>query len=138
MKRVLAYDKSGISKEVKDYKGGGFFKYYELEQYEEALSKCKYSDGDLFSVEGRSDYEQYVFMKDEKLLDSIELDYKNNKVNVRLENIYDNIDIAETLSNLSGKWIKRIEKDKVIFEDDSEVNTRELDYRLIKPLIWWE
>jgi adenine specific DNA methylase Mod len=74
MKRVLAYDKSGISKEVKDYKGGGFFKYYELEQYEEALSKCKYSDGDLFSVEGRSDYEQYVFMKDEKLLDSIELD----------------------------------------------------------------
>ncbi|HAY35313.1 MAG TPA: site-specific DNA-methyltransferase [Ignavibacteria bacterium] len=137
MKRVLAYDKSGISKEVKEYKGGGFFKYYELEQYEEALSKCKYSDGDLFSVEGRSDYEQYVFMKDEKLLDSIELDYKKNKVNVKLDNIYENIDIAETLSNLSGKWIKRIEKDKVIFEDDSEVNTKELDFRKIKPLIWW-
>jgi len=25
MKRVLAYDKSGISKEVKEYQGGGFF-----------------------------------------------------------------------------------------------------------------
>ena len=27
MKRVLAYDKSGISKDVKQYRGGGFFKY---------------------------------------------------------------------------------------------------------------
>jgi len=42
MKRVLAYDKSGISKEVKEYQGGGFFKYYELEQYEETLANCKY------------------------------------------------------------------------------------------------
>jgi len=31
MKKVLAYDKSGISKEVKEYQGGGFFKYSELE-----------------------------------------------------------------------------------------------------------
>ncbi|HRS58341.1 MAG TPA: site-specific DNA-methyltransferase, partial [Bacteroidia bacterium] len=45
MKKVLAYDKSGISKEVKEYQGGGFFKYYELEQYEEALANCKYEDG---------------------------------------------------------------------------------------------
>ncbi len=39
MKKVLAYDKSGISKEVKEYHGGGFFKYFELEQYEEHISK---------------------------------------------------------------------------------------------------
>jgi len=25
MKKVLAYDKSGISKEIKEYQGGGFF-----------------------------------------------------------------------------------------------------------------
>jgi len=79
MKKVLAYDKSGISKELKTprqtlsdtplqegnnspspkgwtlkadgvvYQGGGFFKYYELEQYEEALVNCKYEDGDLFN-----------------------------------------------------------------------------------------
>ena len=43
MKKVLAYDKSGISKE-KDIKekynkenAGGFFKYYELEQFEDVL-----------------------------------------------------------------------------------------------------
>ncbi|HPY81801.1 MAG TPA: DNA methyltransferase, partial [Bacteroidales bacterium] len=49
MKKVLAYDKSGISKEVKEYQGGGFFKYYELEQYEETLANCKYEDSDLFN-----------------------------------------------------------------------------------------
>ncbi|PIX28264.1 MAG: site-specific DNA-methyltransferase, partial [Candidatus Huberarchaeum crystalense] len=63
MKKVLAYDKSGISKEVKEYQGGGFFKYYELEQYEEALANCKYEDGDLFNAPGRSPYREYVFMK---------------------------------------------------------------------------
>jgi len=34
MKRVLAGEQSGISKEV-NWQGGGFFKYYELEQYED-------------------------------------------------------------------------------------------------------
>jgi adenine specific DNA methylase Mod len=42
MKKVLAYDKTGISKEIKKYKGGGFFNYYELEQYEETLSNTVY------------------------------------------------------------------------------------------------
>lgn len=149
MKKVLFYDKSGISKE-KDVKenyneknAGGFFKYYELEQYEEALARCKYEDNDLFSVPNRSPYEEYVFLKDEKLLDTLELDYKNNKVNVDLNKLYDNIDIAETLSNLTGKWIKKIKSEKskvkgVVFEDGTEIDLENLDYKLIKPLIWWE
>ncbi len=78
MKKVLAYDKSGISKEIKDYQGRGFFKYYELEQYE------------------------------------------------------------ETLSNSTGKWIKKISDDEVEFEDETKIDTKVLDYKLIKPLIWWE
>jgi adenine-specific DNA-methyltransferase len=45
--------------------------------------------------------------------------------------LYENIDIAETLSKLTSKWIKRINDGEVEFEKD-------LDYRLIKPLIWWE
>jgi hypothetical protein len=98
--------------------------------------------------------------------------------------LYKNIDIAETLSNLTGKWIKKItprqtssdtplregnntplaplqegdntplsplrEGDntplaplregnyEVEFEDGSIINTSDLDYKLIKPLIWWE
>ena len=138
MKRVLAYDKSGISKEVKEYQGGGFFKYYELEQYEETLANCKYEDGDLFNSPSKTPYQEYVFMKDEKMLKALEIDYENNKVKVDLDKLYQNIDIAETLSNLTGKWIKKINDEEVEFEDGMKINTKDLDYRLIKPLIWWE
>ncbi len=138
MKKVLAYDKGGISKEVKEYQGGGFFKYYELEQYEETLANCKYQDGDLFNVSGRSPYQEYVFMKDEKMLKALEIDYENNKVKVDLSKLYPDIDIAETLSNLTGKWIKKISDTEVEFEDGTKINTKDLDYKLIRPLFWWE
>jgi len=150
MKKILYYDKSGISKEVKEYQGGGFFKYYELEQYEETLANCKYEDGDLFNVSGRSSYQEYVFLKDEKMLKTLEIDYKNNKVKVDLDKLYPNIDIAETLSNLTGKWIKKITDSEVEFEDGTKVDTKNFEYvkypnggtepfyKLIKSLIWWE
>ncbi|MGH7909418.1 MAG: hypothetical protein ACRENW_06170, partial [Thermodesulfobacteriota bacterium] len=47
------------------------------------------------------------------------------------------IDIAETLSNLKGKWIKRITPDSVEFEDGEKSDIKNLDWKLIKPLIWW-
>jgi len=71
------------------------------------------------------------------MLDALELDFKNNKVKVNLEKLYPKIDIAETLSNLLGKWIKRISENEVEFEDGEKVEIKNLDYRLIKPLIWW-
>src|SRR5690606_4047496 len=37
-KKILCGCEHGISKEV-EFKGGGFFKYYELEQYEDVLAK---------------------------------------------------------------------------------------------------
>jgi len=137
MKKVLAYDKSGISKEVKDYQGGGFFKYYELEQYEETLANCKYEDSDLFNSPLKTPYQEYVFMKDEKMLKALEIDYEKNKVKIDLSKLYPNIDIAETLSNLTDKWIKKISDGEVEFEDGTKINTKDLDYKLIKPLIWW-
>jgi hypothetical protein len=144
MKKVLYYDESGISKE-KDVKekynennAGGFFKYYELEQYEETLANTVYEDSDLFTFSNKSPYEQYVFLKDEKLLRALEIDYENRKVKVDLSKLYENIDIAETLSNLKGKWIKKINQDEVEFDDGTKINTKDLDYKLIKPLIWWE
>jgi len=138
MKKVLAYDKSGISKEVKEYQGGGFFKYYELEQYEEALANCKYGDSDLFNSPSKTPYQEYVFMKDEKMLKAVEINYEKDKVKVDLAKIYSNIDIAETLSNLTGKWIKKISDSEMKFEDGTKINIKDLDYKLIKPLIWWE
>jgi hypothetical protein len=144
MKKVLAYDKSGISKE-KDVKekynennAGGFFKYYELEQYEEILRKAKYLEPKEQKTLFDKDF-NYLFSIDPKMLDAVELDYENNKVKVDLTKIYPEkqIDIAETLSNLKGKWIKRMSEDEVEFEDGEKVDVKNLDYRSIKNLIWW-
>ena len=59
--------------------------------------------------------------------------------------LYSGIDIAKTLPNLTGKWIKRItagpsnplRADSVEFDDGEVVDTKNLDWKRIKPLIWW-
>jgi adenine specific DNA methylase Mod len=148
MKKVLAYDNSGISKEqdvkekYNENDAGGFFKYYDLEQYEQTLRRCHYIPSEpFFDLNDKSIYEQYIFLKDPKLLDAMEVDYKNNKISIKFDKIYPNIDIAETLSNLRGKWIKRITKDSVILIDESnneeEIRYDNIDFKTIKPLIWW-
>jgi adenine specific DNA methylase Mod len=144
MKKVLAYDRSGISKE-KDVKerynertAGGFFKYYEVEQYEQALNNAVYKDTHPFVDWASKDvYNHYVFLKDEKMLRAMEIDYQNRKVKVDLSRLYSNIDVAETLSNLKGKWIKRLTRSKVEFEDGEIIDLENLDWKLVKPLIWW-
>jgi adenine specific DNA methylase Mod len=136
MKKVLSGEQSGISKQV-NWQGGGFFKYYELEQYEDTLRRMKYEDSSFFENPYEDPYNQYVFMRDAKMLEALEIDYQNNKVKVDLNKLYRDIDIAETLSNLLGKWIKKITPNYVEFDDGERINTKELDYRLIKPLIWW-
>ncbi len=140
MKHVLAgqtrREPVGISKSV-SWTGGGFFKYYEIEQYEDALRRAKYGEGDLFDDPNKDAYHQYVFLRDLKMLEALEVDTKENKVKVDLSKLWDGIDIAETLSNLSGKWIKRINADSVEFDDGEVVDTKNLDWKLIKPLVWW-
>ena len=127
-------------KDGKDQGGQGvshFVKYYQLEQYEDTLRKAKYEDSDLFEDPYRDPYNQYVFMRDLKMLEALEVDLEQDEVKVDLSKLYDNIDIAETLSNLRGKWIKKITPDFVEFEDGEKADLKNLDYRLIKPLIWW-
>jgi len=143
MKKVLFYDPAQISKlpDVKEKynkdNAGGFFKYYELEQYEDTLRNVRYEDSDLFDNPYEDPYNQYVFMRDLKMLSALEIDYENNKVKVDLSKLYSNIDIPETLSNILGKWIKKITAEEVEFEDGEKINIKDLDYKLIKPLIWW-
>lgn len=135
MKKVLAGDKTGISKDDDvNWKGGGFFKYYELEQFEDALRLAKYNpkEGNLANIN---------FQKDEKLLDAIEIDRENEQVKIHFETLYPDVDIAETLSNLLGKKIKKLNKERVIFEDDMEIIFDEMTYEKypwVKPLIWWK
>ncbi len=131
-----AQDSSGIRQ---------FFKYMHLEQYDDTLRRAKYGDADLFDDPNKDPYHQYIFLRDLKMLEALEVDTKKNKVKVDLGKLYDGIDISETLSNLTGKWIKRINADpsnplsvgSVEFDDGEVVDTKNLDWTRIKPLIWW-
>ncbi|MEM4115814.1 MAG: site-specific DNA-methyltransferase, partial [Saccharolobus sp.] len=132
-------------KEMKPINNDGvstFFKYYDLEQYEQTLRKCHYIPSEpFFNLNDKSIYQQYIFMKDPKLLDAMELDYANNKIKIDFDKIYPNIDIAETLSLIKGMWIKKIGKDYVILKDDNgnevKIDYNNIDFKTIKPLIWW-
>jgi adenine specific DNA methylase Mod len=148
MKEILAgkgnHEPCGISREV-NWQGGGFFKYYELEQYEDTLRKAKYEDSDIFDSASQDPYNQYVFLRDLKMLEALEVDYENNKVEVDLQKLYPDpshplrtsIDVPETLSNLLGKYIKKISPNEVELENGEKIDLNNLDYKLIKPLIWW-
>ncbi|ODN30437.1 site-specific DNA-methyltransferase [Fervidobacterium thailandense] len=146
MKKVLAYDKSGISKEkdVKEFynekNAGGFFKYYELEQYEEVLRNAKYIHGDI-SLQprpGKDAFNEYVFMRDPKFVeDAIVKD--SDKFKVDLTRIYKDkvVDIPETISNVTGKKIKKISKDYFVLEDIGMIRYDDIPLEYVKELIWW-
>ena len=135
MKKVLNGEQKGVSKELK-WQGGGFFKYFALEQYEEALTKVKYEDKS--SLPAQDIYHQYLFLKDLKLADDvIKLDEKSKSIKVDLTKLHPAIDIPETLSHLTGKFIKQIKKDEVVFTDGTSIDLTNIDYKIVKPLIWW-
>lgn len=138
IKKVIFADKWRDGKLQEGGKGiSHFCKYYRLEQYEDAFRRAKYGDADLFDDPNKDPYNQYVFLRDLKMLEALEVDTKKNKVKVDLSKLYDGIDIAETLSNLMGKWIKRITAASVEFEDGEVADTKNLDWNRVKPLIWW-
>ncbi len=130
MKKVIGGFVCGISKNI-EYKGSGIFKYYELEQYEQILRSTKYSDTPLDFIESKkADEIKDCFLFDEKLTKAIESDGKDFKVD--LSKLYDNIDLKETIHNLTGKRPKEIKDNKVIFEN-KEVELLEI----LKPLLVW-
>ena len=142
---------STLSRNI-NWPGGGFFKYYELEQYEDTLRKAKYKDYESGTLFDNSDniFNRYIFFGDEKLAfeDVIKQD-ENGNIHLNFDNLYPNIDWPETLSNLLGLPIKRIKKGSVILQDGDKEKEIKFDFenmsneekieflRLIKPLIWW-
>ncbi|MBN2396228.1 MAG: site-specific DNA-methyltransferase [Candidatus Atribacteria bacterium] len=127
-KPVFEEGESGISQ---------FVKYYELEQYEETLNKVRYKDADLFDDPNQDPYHAYVFLRDLKLLDSLELDQASDEVHFHPERLFPDIDLAETLSHLRGKWIKRITEEFVEFTDGEKMSLVDPDWETLKPMIWW-
>ncbi|MBR8465142.1 site-specific DNA-methyltransferase [Campylobacter sp. faydin G-140] len=130
MKKVLSGFECGISKEV-EYKGGGIFKYYELEQYEQILRSTKYKDtpNDYLDSKDSGDIND-CFLFDEKLSDVIICE--NDSFKVDLSKLYPDIDLKETIHNITGKRPKEITDTKVIFED-KEYELLEI----LKPLLLW-
>ncbi len=126
---------SHLSRQI-NWNGGGFFKYFELEQYEQALKKCRY-DPDRRrapSPNGKA-FTHYPFLgdKDEPVPGSA----KKCKVNTReaLSGLCSGIDIGETLAMIKGKFIKRLEENAVVFEDGEEVRFDEVDFEIIRPFL---
>lgn len=143
MKQVLHYDESGISSDemVAETYGpenaGGFFKYFELEQYEDVLKKSSYSSSEPFSFIDESAPDEYVFMRDKKMLEGVDIDDEGQEININLSEVYDDVDIAESLANLLGKDIKRISETEVTFDDGTSYDFDELSFNEVKPYLWW-
>ncbi|MHA1874868.1 MAG: DNA methyltransferase [Promethearchaeota archaeon] len=124
MKKVLAYDKSGISKEkdVKEYynekNAGGFFKYHVLEQYEDSLNNIQFKE--------KNDYQTTLDKFDDYFINYM-LNYESkdistgftpsqilNPFNFKLHITENNkiktesIDLIETFNYLIGLEVEKI------------------------------
>ena len=123
-----------------------FLKYYTLEQYEETLKNSRYEDGEQLEIDStKSPFEQYVFFGDDKLAHAVKPS-KNGKLKINLHDLYPDVDIAESLSNVLGKPIRRRTADTVTFADGTEEQTNPATMTeqekhhfisLIKPYLWW-
>ena len=135
MKKVIGGFVSGISKEV-EFKGGGAFRYYELESYEESLENCEYilssdnaevlsmnfegcqggGEGSLLDANDRTDNADSF-----KICDKTThlIDYrksrklikglkKGEKICLDMSKYNKSFDIFTTMSNLLGLKIKNI------------------------------
>jgi hypothetical protein len=135
MKKVLSFDEKGATDIIDDYaedSSGGFFKYYELEQYENILEKVSYSGNQSPDSE---EWVEYLFIPDKKLLERVDLD-EDSKVDI-IE-VYDDVDGVETMSLFLGKEIDTVRKDGTVrFEDGNEVNPQRLDIQETKELLNW-
>ena len=131
MKKVLFYDKSGISKE-KDVKeiynpktAGGFFKYHTLEQYEDALENIE------FEEQKEKQKEILYNLSDYFVKYMLEWETKNSRTFLKLDDLKDpfnyklkiienyqqkivNVDLMESFNYLLGLHVKGYK----IFDDN--------------------
>ena len=145
------YNRSScLSREI-NWQGGGFFKYYDLEQYEQTLNHMHYAcaaNPALFN--SKNPFENYMFLTDTKLADVLDVK-KDDKsaeyvASLDFDQLYQNIDFAETISLLKGLPIKQIKNKMVTLADGksyscdfSKMNSEEkVSFaQMLKPLLWW-
>lgn len=145
VKKVVFSDKWKDGKTRPDGKGVSHFcKYFALEQYEDTLRRAAYvndSETDspsFFDNPFESPFSAYVFLRDKKISDALKIDYEADKITVDFAKLYPEIDWAETLSCVKGKFIKTITADSVTFADGETIKFNKIDYRDVLPLVWWD
>jgi adenine-specific DNA-methyltransferase len=117
MKKVLAGDSSGISKEV-GWKGGGFFKYVILEQYEDALDNIEFAPQRKLEALLGEDYLLKYFLDFETRgsnsllnIEALE-DPFNYRLKVNLSEAGETqevvVDLLETFNYLLGLKVKKV------------------------------
>ena len=138
IKKTLSGLITGISKELEkenNLKKGGIVKYYELETYEDVLSKAEYA----LNKESLIDLYQSEKMATEQV---IKIDDEGVRLDV--DAIYDDIDIYETISNITGFTIKKRYADRCLFLDGERELTIKKDalffseYPFLRKLVWWK
>ena len=140
-KYVINGEQGGISKSVK-WQGGGMFKYYELEQYEDVLSKVA-EEG---TIEGNNREGIYIF--DRNYTDTIKIDEEGKVLDFVYKNLYGKdkkIDLIETISNATGEKIMSINEDEFVLEKSGVYKLNPLAeeeihkiIKAIKKLIYWK
>ena len=133
MKKVIGGFVSGISKEV-EFKGGGAFRYYELESYEESLEQCEY----VLDKDSIIDYR-----KSRKLIKGLK---KGEAISLDMNGYREGFDILHTMANVLGLRIQRLFLDSkgiecVEFDNGDIVSSDSIDlckYPKLTNLIWWE
>ena len=159
LKKVIAGFQSGISKEC-DYQGGGAFRYYELESYEEALKECEYvltdcqcerktskiADNNIEAIYPAKDYQKAQkiidYRKSRKLIKKLN---KNETITLDMSGYRKEFDLFHTLANLQGLKIKRLFLDSkgiesCEFDNGDIVSLEQIDlhtYPKLKNLLWW-
>ncbi|MHA1897906.1 MAG: site-specific DNA-methyltransferase, partial [Promethearchaeota archaeon] len=125
MKKVLFGEQSGISKKV-NWRGGGFFKYHTLEQYEDSIENIEFKSGHKALYDFTDYFIKYMLeweTKDSRTFLNIGelLNPFNYKIKI-LENYQEkavNVDLIETLNYLLGL---KVIKYKIIRQKDSKRN----------------
>ncbi len=165
LKKVLAGFASGISKEC-EFKGGGAFRYYELESYEEALLNCEYVLNQSVIASERSERgnpqkeldcheNSNEFSRNDEIIDYRksrklikELNKEPNKpVTLNMSGYRAEFDIFQTIANLMGWKIKRLFLDngeqaceydngEILRADNINLGNEKL--HKLKNLLWWE
>lgn len=110
MKKVLSGEQGGISKAA-NFSGGGCFKYYELESYEQILRNIKFSPVPK-DAENLRESEQDCFLFDEKLSHAYDENLALNLKNLGDE--YANIDLKESFLNYGIKEFDTLNDEKIM------------------------